>query len=80
MIVSWYLHTNGEDDYDIGDDPDYVVTDVPEKYITYSHTNRSNENDDGYDVGIYEDDEDDDDGIHWCYYWNCGCFLLSPCC
>ena len=80
MIVSWYLQKNGEDDY-VGDDPDYIVTDVPEKYVTYSDTNRSNENDDGYDVGIEDYDEDvdnDDDGIHCCYYWDWGCFFLSP--
>ena len=36
--------------------------DVPEKYINDNDTNGSNENDDGYDVGI----DDDDDGSHWC--------------
>ena len=72
MIISWYLHKNGEDD--VADDTDYVATNVPEKYITDNDTVGSNENDDGYDVGI-----DDDDGRHWCFYWDCGCFLLSPC-
>ena len=83
MIISWYLQKNGEDDY-LDDDPDYVVTDVPEKDIVDNDTNGSNENDDGCDVGI--DDEDDngdgdneDDDSHWCYYWDCGCFLFSPC-
>ena len=64
-------------------DTDYVATDVPEKDITDNDTVGSNENDDGYDVGIddedEDDDEDDDDGSHWCFYWDCGCFLLSPC-
>ena len=36
----------------------YVVIDVPEKYIVDNHANGSNKNDDGYDVGI--DDEDDE--------------------
>ena len=82
MIIFWYLQRNSKDDY-IGDDPDYVATDVPEKDITDNDTVGSNENDDGYDVGIHDededDDEDDDDGSHWCFYWDCGCFLLSPC-
>ena len=75
MIISWYLQKNGEDD--VADDTDYVVADVPERDITDNDTLGSNENDDGYDVGI--DDEDDDDGSHWCFYWDCGCFLLFPC-
>ena len=58
MIISWYLEKKGEDDY-VGDDPHYVVTDVLEKGIVDNDTNGLNENDDGYDVGI--DDEDDDD-------------------
>ena len=80
MIISWYLHENGEDDY-LDDDPDYVFTDVPKKYIADNDANGSNENADGYDVGIDEDDDDedeedyDDDGSHWCYYWDCGCFF-----
>ena len=80
MIISWYLQKNGEGDK--ADDTDDVSTDVPEKDITNNDTVGSNENDDGYDVGIDdedEDDDDDDDGSHWCYYWDCGCFLLSPC-
>ena len=68
MVISWYLQENGEDDY-LDDDPNYVVTDVPKKYIVDNDANESNENDDGYDVGI-----DDDDGSHWCFYWDCGCF------
>ena len=91
MIIYWYLQKNGEDDY-LDDDPDYVVTDVPNKDIADNDANWSNENDDGYDVGIDEDEEEeeeeedgDDDGIHWCYYWYCGCFfvfsmLLNTCC
>ena len=75
MIISWYLQKNGEDD--VADDTDYVSTDVLEKDITDNDTVGSNENDDRYDVGI--DDEDDDDGSHWCFYWDCGCFLVSPC-
>ena len=75
MIISWYLQKNGEGDE--VDDTDYVSTDVPEKDITNNDIVGSNENDDGYDVGI--DDEDDEDGSHWCFYWDCGCFLLSPC-
>ena len=78
MIISLYLQKNGEDEY-LGDDPDHVVTDVPEKDITDNDTVGSNKNDDGYDVGIDDEDEDDDDGSHWCFYWDCGCFLLSPC-
>ena len=83
MIISWYLQKNGEDDY-LDDDLGYVVTDVPEKDIDVNNADRSDENDDGYDVGIDEDyededDDDDDDGIHWCYYRYCGCFFLSPC-
>ena len=57
MIISWYLKKNAEDYY-IGDDPNYVGIDVPEKYIVDNDTNGSNKNDDGYDVGI--DDEDDE--------------------
>ena len=78
------MQKNGEDNY-VDDDPNYVVTDVLEKDIVDNDTNGSNENDDGYDVGRDEDDEDedededDDDGSHWCYYWDCVCFLLSPC-
>ena len=72
MIIAWYLQKNGEDDY-IGDDLDYVVTDVLEKDIDGNETNGSNENDDRYDVGIDDDDDDkdydededdDDDGSH----------------
>ena len=75
MIISWYLQKNGEGDE--ANDTDYGSTDVPEKDITDNDIVGSNENDDGYDVGI--DDEDDDDGSHWCFYWDCGCFFLSPC-
>ena len=79
MIISWYLQENGEHDY-LDDDSNCVFTNVPKKDIADNDANGSNENDDGYDVGIYEDeDEDDDDGSHWCYLWYCGCFLLSPC-
>ena len=86
MIIFCYLRKNGEDDH-VGDDPDYDVTDVQDKYIADNYVNGSNENDDGYNVGIDEDDEyvedvvDDDDGggCDWCYYWDCGCFFLSPC-
>ena len=60
MIISWYLQKNGEGDE--ADDTDYVAIDVSEKDITDNDTIGSNENDDGYDVGI--DDEDDDDGSH----------------
>ena len=56
------MQKNGEDDY-VGDDPDYVVIDIPENDITDNDTNGSNENDDGYDVGIGDDDEDED-GSH----------------
>ena len=66
MIISWYLQKNGEDDVD--DDTDYVDTDVPEKDINDNETIGSNENDDGYDVGIDDEDEDDDDAIHSCFY------------
>ena len=66
MIISLYLQKNGEDDY-LNDDPDYVVTDVPKKYIV-----DNDENDDGYDVGI----DDEDDGSHWRYYWDCGFFFV----
>ena len=76
MIIALYLQKNREDYY-LNDDLDYVVIDVLEKDITDNDANGSNENDDGYDVGI--DDEDDDDGSHWCFYWDCGCFFLSPC-
>ena len=75
MIISWYLKKNGEDD--VANDTDYVASDVPEKYITDNDTVGSNENDDGYDVGI--EDEDEDNGSHQCYYWDYGCFFLSPC-
>ena len=79
-VLNWLFlgicRKNGEDDVD--DDTDYVYTDVPEKDITDNDTVGSNENDDGYDVEI-DDDEDDDDGSDWCFYWDCGCFLLSPC-
>ena len=81
MIISCYLRENGEDDY-LDDDRDYVATDVPKKYIVDNVANWSNENDDGYDVGIDEDDEDedeDDDSSNLCYYWDCGCFFISPC-
>ena len=81
MIISWYLKKNGEDGH-LGDDPNHVVIDVPEKDITDNDTNGSNENDDGCDVGIDDDDEDKDDdenGSEWCYYWYYGCFFLSPC-
>ena len=86
MIISWYLQKNGEGDK--VDDTDYVSTDVPKRDNTNNDTVGSNENDDVY-VGIDEDeedkdededeDEDEDDGSHWCYYWDCGCFSLSPC-
>ena len=49
---------------DEADDTDYVAIDVPEKYITHNDTIGSNENDDGYDVGIDDEDEDEDDGSH----------------
>ena len=62
MIISWYLHKNDGDG--IADDTDYVSTDVTEKDITDNHTDGSNENDDGYDVGIDDEDEDEDDGSH----------------
>ena len=71
------MQKNDEDDVD--DDTDYFDTDVPEKDIIDNDTVGSNENDDGYDVGIDDEDEDDDDGSHWCFYWDYGCFLLSPC-
>ena len=77
MIISWYLRKNSEDD--VADDTNCIATDVLEKDITDNDTVGSNENDDGYDVGIDDEDEDDDDGSHWCFYWDCGCFLLSPC-
>ena len=54
MIISWYLQKNGDDGY-LNDDPDYVVTDVPKKDIV-----DNDENDDGYDVGI----DDENDGSH----------------
>ena len=54
------MRKKGEDDY-AGDDPDYVVTDAPEKDIDDNETNGSNENYDGYDVGIDDDDDDGDD-------------------
>ena len=63
MIIFWYLQKNDEDYY-VVDDPDYVIIDVPKKDITNNDTNGSNENDDGYNVGIDENDEDDDDDIH----------------
>ena len=53
------MQKNGEDDY-LDDNPDYVVTNVPEKYIVDNDVNGSDENDDGYYVGI----DVDDDGIH----------------
>ena len=62
MIISWYLQKNGEGDE--VDDTDYVSTDVPEKDITNNDAVGSNENDDGYDVGIDDEDGDDDDGSH----------------
>jgi len=66
LIISWYLQKNGEGDE--ADDINYVATDVPEKDIIDNDTVRSNENDDGYDVGMddddEDDDEDDDDGSH----------------
>ena len=73
MIISWYLQKNGEDDVD--DDIDYVDNDVLEKDITDNDTVGSNQNDDGYDVGIDDEDDDDDDGSHWCLYWDCGCLF-----
>ena len=62
------MKENGEDDY-LDDDHDYVVIDVPKKDIVGNDAYGSNENDDGYDVGIHEneedeDEEDDDDGSH----------------
>ena len=48
---------------DLDDDPDYVVTDVPKKYIVDNNENGSNENDDGYDVGIDDEDEDADEDV-----------------
>ena len=59
MTISWYLQKNNEGDQ--ADDTDYVSTDVPEKDITNNDIVGSNENDDGYDVGIDEDANDDDD-------------------
>ena len=59
MIISWYLQKNGEDD--LVDDIDYVATDVPDKDITDNDIVGSNENDDGYDVGVYDDDEDEEE-------------------
>ena len=50
MIISWYLQKNGEDNY-VGNDLDYVVTDVPEKDIHDNETNGSNENDDDMILG-----------------------------
>ena len=75
------MQKNGEDNY-VDDDPNYVVTDVPENDIDDNETDGSNQNYQGYDVGIHDDHEDEDeydDGIHWCYYWDCGCFFLSSC-
>ena len=60
MIISLYLHKNGEDS--IVDDTDYIAIDVPARDITDNDTIGSNANDDGYDVGI--DDEDEDDVSH----------------
>ena len=58
MIISWYLQKNGED----GVADDTIATDVPERDITDNDTIGSNANDDGYDVGIDDEDEDEDDG------------------
>ena len=49
-------------EYGIADDTDYIASDVPARDITDNDTIGSNANDDGYDVGI--DDEDEDDGSH----------------
>ena len=83
MIISLYLQKNGEDS--VVDDTDYIAIDVPTRDITDNDTIGSNANDDGYDVGIDDEDkdanedEDEDDGSDQCYYWDCGCFFLSPC-
>ena len=58
MNISWYLQKNGEDG--VADDTDYLATDVPERDIADNDTIGSNANDDGYDVGI----DDEDDGSH----------------
>ena len=58
MIISWYLQKNDEDG--VADDTDYIVTDVPARDINDNDTIGSNANDDGYDVGI----DDEDDGSH----------------
>ena len=62
MIISWYLQKNGEDGID--DDTDYIATDVPTRDIIDNDTIGSSANDDGYDVGIDDEDEDEDDGSH----------------
>ena len=62
MIISWYLHKNGEDD--VVEDTDYFATDVPERDITDNATIGSNANDDVYAVWIDDEDEDEDDGSH----------------
>ena len=82
MIISWYLQENGEHDY-LDDDSNYVFTNVPKKDIADNDANGWNENYDGYVWMDDDEDEDkeedvDDDCIHWCYYWYCGFFLLSP--
>ena len=64
------MQENGEDDY-LYCDLDYVANNAPKNDISHNDANGSNENDDGYDVGIDEDDEDedeDDDSSNLCYY------------
>ena len=60
------MQKNGKDG--LTDDTDYISIDVPTRDIIDNDTIGSNENDDGYDVGIDDEDEDEDDGIHQCYY------------
>ena len=52
------FENNDEDG--VADDTDYIATDVPARDINDNDRIGSNENDDGYDVGI----EDEDDGSH----------------
>ena len=63
-VLNWlFLGICRKNDEDgVADDTDCIATDVPARDITGNDTIWSNENDDGYYIGI--DDEDEDDGSH----------------
>ena len=65
-LLNWlFLGICRKNDEDgVGDDTNYNAIDVPEKDIADNDIVGSKENDDGYDVGIDDEDEDEDDGSH----------------